>query len=171
MSYHFATVSQMNKMLGNLEGWLDEAEAFAKSKNDFDPATLLSMRLAPDQYPLLRQIQAACDAAKFCAARTSGKDAPKHPDEEKTLEDIRARVRAVRAYLSGFTERDFEGADARIVPLGFMPGKGLTALDYVTEMATPNFYFHAATAYAILRHAGVNLGKRHFIGAMSLRDV
>lgn len=171
MSHYFSTVSQMNKMLGNVEVWLDEAVAFAKSKNDFEPGTLLTMRLSPDQYPLLRQIQAACDAAKFCAARTSGKDAPKHPDDEKTLEEIRARLRSVREYLSGFAEKDFEGADARIVPLGFMPGKGLTAADYVTEMAAPNFYFHVGTAYSILRHAGVNLGKRHFIGSLNLRDV
>ncbi|MBX7194122.1 MAG: DUF1993 domain-containing protein [Sandaracinaceae bacterium] len=161
----------MNKMLGNVETWLDEAVSFAKAKNDFDPNVLLSMRLAPDQYTLLKQIQGACDAAKFCAARTSGKDAPKHPDDETTLEQIRARLQSVRTYLAAFTEKDFEGADQRLVPLSFMPGKGLTAADYACEMATPNFYFHVTTAYSILRHAGVNLGKRHFIGSLSLRDV
>jgi len=119
----------------------------------------------------MKQIQAACDSAKFCAARTANKEAPKHPDDEKTLEEIRARLRSVREYLSGFRESDFEGADSRIVPLGFMPGKGLSAADYVTEMAAPNFYFHLGMAYAILRNAGVNLGKRHFIGNLSLRDV
>ena len=77
----------------------------------------------------------------------------------------------MREYLSGFVEKDFEGNDARIGPLAFMPGKGLTAADYVTEMAAPNFYFHVGTAYSILRHAGVNLGKRHFIGSLNLRDV
>lgn len=171
MSHYFSTVTQMNKMLGNVEVWLDEAVAFAKTKNDFDPDVLVGLRLAPDQYTLLRQIQAACDAAKFCAARTAGKEPPKHPDDEKTLAEIRARLRAVREYLSSFVEADFEGADARPVPLGFMPGKGQSAADYVSELATPNFYFHVTTAYAILRQAGVNLGKRHFIGNLTLRDL
>ncbi|MBN8616973.1 MAG: DUF1993 domain-containing protein [Deltaproteobacteria bacterium] len=170
-STYFSTVKQMNSTLGALEGWLDEATTFAKSKNDFDPNVLLSMRLAPDQYALVRQIQAACDAAKFCAARTANKDAPTHPDEEKTLDEIRARVRSVRAYLGTFVEGDFEGAESRVVPLSFMPGKGMAADDYVRQMATPNFYFHVSMAYAILRHTGVNLGKRHFITELALRDL
>ncbi len=170
-STYFSTVQQMNATLGALEAWLDEATTFAKSKNDFDPDVLLSMRLAPDQYPLVRQIQAACDAAKFCAARTAAKDPPAHPDEEKTLEEIRARLRTVREYLGTFVATDFDGADARVVPLGFMPGKGLAGADYVRQLATPNFYFHVGMTYAILRHAGVNLGKRHFIPDLALRDL
>lgn len=170
-STYFSTVKQMNTTLGAIEGWLDEAVSFAKSKNDFDPNVLLTMRLAPDQYALVRQIQAACDAAKFCAARTANKDAPKHPDDETTLDQIRARLRSVREYLGTFADEDFEGAEARVVPLAFLPGKGLAAPDYVTQMATPNFYFHVSMAYAILRHAGVNLGKRNFIPELALRDL
>lgn len=170
-STYFSTVKQMNTTLGAIEGWLDEAVTFAKSKNDFDPNVLLTLRLAPDQYALVRQIQAACDAAKFCAARTANKDAPKHPDEEKTLDELRARLRSVREYLGTFVDADFDGAEARVVPLSFMPGKGLLAEDYVRQMAVPNFYFHVGMTYAILRHAGVNLGKRHFIPELALRDL
>jgi hypothetical protein len=122
-------------------------------------------------FPLVGQIQSACDGAKFVAARLSGKEAPKHPDTEQTLDEIRARIRSVLDYLSGFKESDFEGADERLVPLGFMPGKGLRAADYLHEMALPNTYFHLTTAYGILRHAGVELGKMDFLGGANFKDL
>jgi hypothetical protein len=162
-------VVQTKKMLGSIERWLDAAVAFAQKKS-FDPETLLAARLAPDQYPLLRQIQVSCDNAKFIAARLSGKEAPKHPDTEKTLEEIRARIHAVTAYLDTFKPADFEGAATRHVELPFAEGKYLTGADYLREMALPNFYFHVTTAYAILRHNGVELGKRDFIGSLDLKD-
>ena len=165
-----AHVLQMSKMLGNLDRWLAKAVAFGESRK-FDPNTLLHARLAPDMFPLLRQVQSACDGAKFLAARTSGKQPPKHPDDETTIDQLRARIANVREYLAGFAPDDFAGADARVVPLGFMPGKGLSAEDFAREMSIPNTYFHLVTAYAILRHNGVDLGKGDYLGRMNIRDV
>jgi hypothetical protein len=168
MSLYDPCIPQARKLLGNLERWLDKAEAFAKAKN-FDPNVLLTMRLAPDQYPLVRQIQAACDQAKFAPARLTGKQAPSHPDTEQTIDELRQRIRAVSGWLESFGEKDFDGADTRTVELPFLEGKTLLGRDYYFEMAQPNFYFHLVTAYAILRHAGVELGKRDFVGSLRLQ--
>ncbi|MEM9072706.1 MAG: DUF1993 domain-containing protein [Myxococcota bacterium] len=166
MPLYDATVPQLKKMLGNLERWFDKAEAYAQSK-DFSPDRYLEFRLAPDMFSWTRQIQAACDTAKFAAARLAGKDAPKHPDEETTFQELRARVRSVIDYLDGFSAGDFEGADERIIRLPFLPeGKGVRAGDYLNAFALPNFYFHLATAYDILRHNGVDVGKRDFLGGI-----
>ena len=169
MSLHDASVPQLKKMLGNLDQWLEAAVAHAQKKS-FDPSVLLAARLAPDQYPLTRQIQSACDAAKLACARLTGKEAPKHPDTEQTVDELRARIRACVSYLDTFTAADFEGAATRLVDLSFMPGKALRGTDYLNELALPNFYFHATTAYAILRHNGVPLGKASFIGSLKLVD-
>jgi uncharacterized protein len=169
MSLYQASVPQLKKMLNNLDKWLDAAVAHA-AKKSFEPSVLLNARLAPDQYPLTRQIQACCDGAKFTAARLTGKEAPKHPDTETTLDELRARIRSVVEYLDTFTEADFAGAKERMVTLPFMPGKALTAADYLNEMSLPNFYFHATTAFAILRHNGVDIGKMAFLGSLNLRD-
>jgi hypothetical protein len=168
MSTYEATVPQLSKMLTNLEAWLDEASSFAQKKA-FDPNVLLAARLAPDQYPLVRQIQAACDCAKFACARLTGKEAPRHPDTEATFDEVRARIRAARSFVESVKSSDFEGAEARLVEMPFLPGQFLEGHDYLNEMALPNFYFHATTAYAILRHAGVDLGKTDFIGSLRLR--
>lgn len=170
MSLYSASVPQLKKMIGNLDKWLEMSAAYAQKKA-FDPNTLLSARLAPDQYPLVKQVQGACDAAKFAAARLAGKEAPNHPDTEQTFDELRQRTRACIAFLDTVTEADFVGANKRVVALPFMEGKGLLAGDYLNEMALPNFYFHVTTAYAILRHNGVDLGKRDFIGALNLRDL
>jgi uncharacterized protein len=164
-----ANLVQMTKMLENLGRWLDKGAEYAKSKN-FDTAVLVEMRLAPDMFALRQQVQAAADGVKFLAARLSGKEPPKHPDTEQTYDELRARVRTVVEYVAGFKPSDFDGADARIVPLGFLPGKGLGAQDFLLEMNLPNTYFHLCMAYAILRHAGVPLGKTDYIGSLNLRD-
>jgi uncharacterized protein len=169
MSLYQASVPQLKKMLNNLDKWLDAAVAHA-AKKSFEPAVLLTARLAPDQYSLTRQIQACCDGAKFTAARLAGKEAPKHPDTETTLEELRARIRSTLEFLDTVTEADFAGAKERVITLPFMPGKALTAADYLNEMALPNFYFHLTTAFAILRHNGVDVGKTAFIGSLNLRD-
>lgn len=168
MSLYPASVPQFSKMLTNLEAWLDKAEAYAQTKK-FDPAVLLGSRLAPDQLPLLRQIQIACDSAKNGSARLAGKQPPSHPDTEQTLEQIRARIKATLAYLATFTAQDFAGAEARKVNV---PGRGKLALgqDHLFEQVLPNFYFHVTTAYAILRHNGVDLGKADYLGALTLHD-
>jgi hypothetical protein len=170
VSLYESSVPQYAKMLRNLEKWLDKAEAHAQTKK-FEPVTLLSARLAPDQYPLVRQIQSACDAAKSGAARLAGQEPPKHPDTEQTWEEIRTRVRTVLAYLETVKPSDFVGAEERVVPLPFMPGKGIVGSDYLVELSLPNFYFHLTTAYAILRHNGVDVGKTDYIGSMKLRDL
>jgi hypothetical protein len=169
MSQVFASVTQLRKMLGNLDGWLRKAEAHAKAKS-FDPNVLLASRLAPDQYPLVRQVQAACDGAKFAAARLATKEPPKHPDTEQTMDELHARIASVTSYLGTFAEKDFDGAEARIVKLP-REGKGMVGSDYLVEVALPNFYFHVNHAYAILRHNGVDLGKNDYLGARTLRDV
>jgi uncharacterized protein len=170
MSLHDASVSQMSKMLRNLAGWLDKAEAHAKTKK-FDVDVLVVARLAPDQYALVRQIQSACDSAKFAAARLASVEAPKHPDEEKTIAELRQRIHSTLAFLETITPAHFEGAADREVLLPFMPGKAAKGAEYIVDFALPNFYFHVTTAYAILRHNGVELGKYDFIGAARMHDV
>lgn len=170
MSLYDETVPQLSKMLGNLSAWLDAAVEHSQAKK-YDASVLLASRLAPDMFPLRRQIQAACDQAKLAPARVTGKDAPKHEDGEQSLDELRARIAEVRAYLATYSAADFEGKDERIVALPFLPGKGMRAADYVREQVLPNFYFHAAMTYAILRHNGVDVGKRHFIGSLNLRDL
>ena len=168
MSLYEASVPQLKKMLANLDAWLVASVAYAKTKS-FDPNVLVTSRLAPDQYPLVRQVQSACDGAKFAAARLTGKEAPKHPDTEQTMEELRARVASCIEYLGTFTEADFKGAADRSVALPFLEGKTILGTDYLNEMVLPNFYFHLTTAYAILRHNGVGLGKRDFIGSLKLQ--
>lgn len=170
MSLYHETIPQFVNMLNNIDVWLDQAIEHGKAKS-FDPAVLLQSRLAPDQFHLGRQIQAACDQAKAAAARLSGQEPPKHADEEKTIEDFKARTKKVRDYLATFEPKHFEGAETRMVPLPFLPGKGMHGLDYARQFVMPNFYFHATLVYEILRHNGVDLGKRHFVTNVTLRDL
>ena len=165
---YFETVGQMKKMLGQLDHWLDAAAAFAQKKS-FDPNLFLGFRLAPDQFAFARQVQAACDTAKLAASRLAGKDAPTHPDSEQTLDELHTRVRAVIAYLDGFSALDFEGAANRVVSQPRWQGKVMSGADYFLENAVPNFFFHITHAFAILRHNGVEVGKRDYLGPLSLR--
>jgi uncharacterized protein len=167
MANLYPFVAQMQVMLVNLDRWLGEAAEHATAKK-FDPNVFLSARLSPDQYPLVRQVQSAADAAKLAAARLAGQTAPVHADEEKTLDELRARVKTVVTYLEGFAEKDFDGAETRKVPLPFLPGgtKAALGLGYFVNFAQPNFFFHVAHAYAILRHNGLTLGKMSYLGAM-----
>jgi hypothetical protein len=167
--FAYATVVQCKKMLTNLDHWIGKAEATAKAKS-FDPNLFVTFRLAPDQYPFVRQVQSACDSAKAGAARLTGKEPPKHPDTETTIEELHARLRTVIAYLETFKAEEFAQSDARPIDLPFMEGKAILGHDYVTELMLPNFYFHLTTAYAILRHNGVDVGKMDFIGSMNVFD-
>jgi hypothetical protein len=164
----YLTVLEMKKLLGSLDGWLEKGVAYAAAKH-FDPDVLLQSRLAPDMFPLLRQIQATCDQAKYAASRAAGKEAPSHPDNEQTIADARKRIQTVTSYLDTFTQQDFDGIDARTVRLPRWEGKSMAASDYFVEHALPNFFFHLTTAYAILRHNGVDIGKRDYLGALSLK--
>jgi len=165
--YH-EIIGQMKKMLGQLDKWLDAAAAFADSRK-FDSANYLTLRLAPDQFAFARQVQTACDTAKLVAARLAGKTAPSHPDNEQTLDELHARVRSVISYLDGFSEQDFVGAASRVITQPSWEGKVMSGADYFLEHGLPNFFFHLTHAYAILRHNGVPLGKRDYLGPLSQR--
>lgn len=159
------TVTQYQKMLSNLSACLEKAALYAEDKK-FDVDVLLHSRLAPDQFSLIRQVQIVCDTAKFGAARLCGKDAPSHPDTEKNIIELKARIETVQSYLATFTEHDFLGAEERHVSQPRWEGKYLTGLEFATQHSVPNLYFHIATAYSILRHNGVDVGKKDFLGAM-----
>ena len=166
--YH-ATFGQMKKQLIQLDKWLEAAVEHAKAKS-FDPDLYLGFRLAPDQFGFARQVQTACDTAKLAASRLTGKDAPTFPDTEKTLDELRARVSATLTYLDTLTASDFEGAATRSITQPRWEGKTMSGADYFLEHAVPNFFFHLTHAYAILRHNGVAIGKRSYLGTLSLRD-
>jgi hypothetical protein len=157
MNLYDATVPVFTKLLGNVESWLDKVVAHGDRKK-FDPEILMSARLAPDQYAFVGQIQAACDQAKFAVAKLAGKDAPAHPDTEKTIAELRGRLKSVVDYLKTFKPADFAGAEERAISHTWMQGKTVRGGDYLDHVALPNFHFHLTTAYAILRHNGVELG-------------
>ena len=163
MSLHLL-LTEIGKMLGNVDGCLDKAAA-----RGGDERALLDSRLAPDMFPLVRQVQIACDTAKFAAARTAGKEAPSHADDQTTIAALRQRMATVREYLAGFSAADFEGAEDRRVTTPRWEGKSMSAREYFIEHAVPNFFFHVTTAYALLRQAGVEIGKRDFLGPLPLR--
>jgi hypothetical protein len=160
--------AQMKKQLGQLDKWLGAAGEYAKSKS-FDPNVFVGLRLAPDQFPLARQVQICCDTAKLAASFLSGKAAESQADDEQTLEALQGRVRSIIAYLDGFSPQDFDGAATRVVSQPRWKGEWMTGADYFVQHAVPNFYFHLTTAYAILRHNGVSVGKRDFLGAQTKR--
>lgn len=170
MDLYAATIPQFKRLLQSVERWLDKAVAFAQAKK-FDPNSLLSARLAPDQFALVRQIQTVCDQTKLTAARLTAKDPPKHPDTEQTIDELRQRLHSVIGYLDTFKPSDFEGTAERLISTPAFPeGKAMIGLDYLIERQLPNVYFHASMAYAILRHNGVDLGKADFLGPQSYRD-
>jgi uncharacterized protein len=164
----YQSIRQMNKMLGQLDSWLVKATEHAHKKT-FDANTFLGFRLAPDQFPFARQVQLSCDHAKFAAGRTTGKEAPKHPDDEQTIDGLHTRIRSVRTWLESFNAADFEGAEKRVVTYPRWEGKVMLGEDYLVEHALPQFYFHVTHAYAMLRHNGVDIGKKDYLGPLSLR--
>ena len=153
------------RMLGNLLTWLEKAEAHAQARK-WDPDLLLTARLAPDMLPFSAQIQIACDAAKFGVARLSGVDAPKFPDDEKTLAELKERVRKTIAYMQSVPAAKLEGTEDKdiTVPLRdrSMVFKGEV---FLKSFCLPIFLFHVTMTYALLRHNGVELGKMDYLGA------
>ncbi len=160
---------QMKKMLGQLDGWLGKAADDAKVRG-FDPNVLVDSRLAPDQFALVKQVQAACDTAKLACARLTGTEAPSHPDTETTLDELRARIQSVIAYLDGVSEADYAAAATRVITTPRWEGKVMSGADYFMEHALPNFFSHVTHAYALLRHNGVPVGKRDYLGAQTRRE-
>ncbi|WP_141732315.1 DUF1993 domain-containing protein [Oligoflexus tunisiensis] len=167
---YFETIQQFQKVLGNLEAILVKAKHHA-DRRGFDANNFLGMRLTPDMFPLVRQIQIATDTAKATAAGLAGKEAPLYEDNETTLTQLIERVRSTRAFLQGFKANDFAGVEARKVKVPSTPGKAMRAPDYVMQRAVPNFYFHVTTAYALLRQGGVDLGKKDFLGDLPMIDL
>ncbi len=165
---YFEMFGQIKKTLAQVDKWLEAAGAHATAKS-FDPVVFMNLRLAPDQFAFGRQVQTACDTAKLAASRLSGKEAPKHPDTEQTPDELRARVQSVLEYLNGFTAADFEGAATRKVTQQRWEPKFMIGAEYFLEHALPNFFFHTTHVYAILRHNGVPLGKRDFLGTLSMQ--
>jgi hypothetical protein len=156
--------------LNALSGVLDKALAFQAAKK-LDPATLPGYRLAPDMFALTRQVQVACDQAKNGGARLAGVEPPKFEDNEKTLEDLKARVAKTVAYVKSLDKAKIDAAGDREItfPLGPVNKGAMKGDDYLTHFVLPNFYFHCTAAYAILRHAGVEVGKRDFLGAIPIK--
>jgi len=165
---YYQTFSQFKKQLGQLDKWLSTATDYAKSKN-FDPDVFVNLRLAPDQFPLARQVQICCDTAKLSVNFLTGKPVQAQEDTEKTLAELQARVRSTIALLDGLTPNDFDGAATRVVSQPRWKGEWMTGADYFIEHTIPNFYFHLTTTYALLRHNGVAVGKRDFLGVQSKR--
>jgi hypothetical protein len=164
ISMYDASIPPMIRMLTNLKAVLKKGAADAKARK-YDPKVLVEGRLYPDMFPLARQVQIATDVAKAAAARLAGKTPPKYADNESTFPELIARVDRTIRYLRTFRREQFEGAEKRHirVPLrsGTLEFKGLP---YLNRWVLPNFYFHVTTAYAILRHNGVVLGKLDFLG-------
>lgn len=159
------TVPQFIKGLNQLNTFFDKTAQFAEAKK-FEADVLLNSRLAPDQFPFIRQIQIACDTAKLGVSRLTAKDAPAHDDSEKTLADLRARVQSTISYLEKFSEQDFAESESRQISQPRWEGQYLTGKEYVLHHVLPNFYFHITTAYAILRANGVDVGKKDYLGKM-----
>jgi uncharacterized protein len=166
MSLHDASAPAFLQILGSLSGLLAKAEAHCQAKN-IQPEVLLNARLYPDMLPLSRQIQLVCDfAAKGCA-RLTGSEVPSTPDTEKSFEELRQRLAKTIDYVKSFKPAQFEGAAAREVTFPAGPNKSITlnGQQFLSSFSLPNFYFHAAIAHGILRHNGVEIGKRDFLGA------
>ncbi len=164
VTMYAVAIPPMRRMLDNLSAILDKAAAHAEARK-IDPEVLLGMRLSPDMWPLLRQVRAASDFAKATASRLAGREPPKWEDGEKSFADLKARLARCRELLSEASQADYDGAEQREVTFQ-ADGSSMTmkGADYLSNFALPNFYFHATAAYAILRHAGVDLGKTDFIG-------
>lgn len=152
--------------LGALSAVLAKAEAFAATRK-FDPVVLLSSRLAPDMFPLSRQVQIACDFAKSTVARLASVEVPSWKDDEKTIADLRGRIARTLDFVRSFKSGQIDGSEERDVTIT-LAGKpiSLKGQPYLVHFVLPNFYFHCTVAYAVLRHNGVELGKRDFMGSV-----
>lgn len=166
---YYEALVQMKKTLGQVDTWLQAAAAFAESRK-FDGSAFLQSRLAPDQFAFVRQVQAACDAVRLGAARLCNKEIEKIADDEATLDALRARIQRTITILDGYSAADFDGAATRKVTTPRWEEKHMLGADYFLEHVLPNFYFHTVHAYAILRSNGVPLGKRDYLGKLSMRS-
>ena len=164
ISMHSASVPVFQRQLGAVLSWLDKAEAHAAARK-FDTANYLQLRLAPDMLPLVSQIRIASDAAKGCVARLAGQEPPKFDDNEASVAELRERVQKTLAYVASVPAAAFEGSDGRsiTIPMRNRDPLQFTGEVFLRHWALPNFFFHVTMAYALLRHAGVELGKGDFL--------
>lgn len=165
-----ASIPVFEITLNALSVLLDKAAAYAEAKK-IDPTALLNTRLFPDMFALTRQVQSACDQAKNGAARLAGIDPPRYEDTETTIAELRARIAKTVAFVKTLDVKKIDAsADREITfPLGATNKGHMKGADYLNHFVLPNFYFHATTAYDILRHCGVEIGKRDFFGAIPMR--
>lgn len=165
LSMHAASVPVFQQMLGSLDEILAKAEAHAAERK-IEPDALLHARLSPDMLPLLRQVQIACDFAKGVCARLAEAEAPGHDDQEKTFAELRALIARTLAFIGSLDPAGFEGAEGREILLrpGTPKERRIGGQAYLLHYGLPQFFFHATTAYALLRHNGVALGKRDYMG-------
>lgn len=170
MSMSNAVIPVFETSLNALSALLDKAEAYAEGKR-IDPAVLLGARLFPDMFAFSRQVQSACDQAKNGGARLAGIDPPRHENNETTIADLKMRIARTIAFMKTLdTERIDAAAEREITfPLGPNNVSCMKGVDYLNHFALPNFFFHLTTAYGILRHCGVEIGKRDFLGAIPMR--
>lgn len=163
----FRIITQFTQGLKSLDAILGQAESYA-AEHHIDPSELLKTRLAADMFDLTTQVRITSDTARFTAARLSGKTAPSVEDDETTFSELRARLQDAISYLNTFTEADFSDSATREVTLPFAKDFYSPGEAYLFEFAMPNFYFHLTTAYGLVRHKGVPIGKRDFIGHMTM---
>ena len=168
ISMHAASVPIFTRMLTNMLAWLDKAEAHAAARK-FDTSNYLESRLTSDMLPFTSQIQIASDSAKLCVARLAAVEAPKWADEEASFAELRARIQKTIDYVQSIPAAKFEGAESREVNLPLGPSRSLKVTGEVMlrGFSLPNFFFHVAMTYALLRAGGVELGKLDYLGAVA----
>jgi uncharacterized protein len=165
ISMHSASAPVFVRQLGNMLGWLDKAQAHAEALK-FDTANYLGLRLAPDMLPLAQQVQKASDVAKRCMSRLAGAEIPKIDDDETSFDELRARIRKTIDHVQSFAAAQIDGSEARAIVIP-MPSEEPLKFDgenFLKHFAMPNFQFHCTITYALLRHAGVDIGKRDYLG-------
>lgn len=165
ISMYQASVPRFVHMLGNLSAMLEKAEAHVDARK-VDPTSLINFRLFPDMFPFSRQIQVTCDVSKGAIARLAGVEVPKHEDVEQTFAELRARIAKTVGFIQTIRPEQVDGSEDKdiVVKLGKQEYR-FKGMQYLLNYAYPNFYFHVTTAYNILRHNGVELGKKDFVGA------
>ena len=161
---HATSIPVFQQMLGALSQVLGKAQAHASAKN-IDPQALLQARLYPDMLPMIRQVQIACDFAKGVVARLAGVEVPAMADDEQTFEQLQARIAKVLAFVGGLDAAAFEQAATRdiVTQAGTPKEKRFTGESYILNYGLPHFFFHTTTAYAILRHNGIDVGKKDYV--------
>lgn len=163
ISMYQASIPVFVKQLSNLSAILKKAEAYALAKK-IEPEVLFNARLAADMYPLSRQIQIATDGVKGCAARLAGVEVPSYPDTEKTFDEFQARIAKTIEFVKTFSAQKIDGSEERKITLKLHQEINFLGQPYLLNFVLPNLYFHICMAYAILRHNGVDIGKKDYIG-------